>query len=185
MTKVFDIRGGLQDYPKGREGAFHGYEFCRLGSLSRVAIPHLTVHGVLPPGAHDCELTDIKTTYAHNDHRAMLWDRCVAFLQDAKAVADPGIVLIDGSFTSDKSLLGDVDVVFDLTSADDTVRKYWLYEWATKQSQIKIDYQVDFWVFVPGIQNDLREFFRYVRVEEALRRGMSPGDRKGLLRVAL
>lgn len=44
---------------------------------------------------------------------------------------------------------------------------------------------MDFWVYMPGAPRDLRAFFEYVKLEEAVIRGMAPEDLKGLLRVAL
>jgi hypothetical protein len=44
---------------------------------------------------------------------------------------------------------------------------------------------VDFYPFVVGQGNDFSAFFQYVRVEEALRRGIAPTVRKGILRVEL
>ncbi len=147
-------------------------------------IPDLTQFGVLPVGRHDCTLDEIEAAYTATAHRRALWADLRGFLTWVAPQPKPTSIYFDSSFTSDKTAPSDVDVVFDLEGCDNATRNHWLIVFATQQSAIKRDYRVDFWVYCPGMPNDLRAFFAYVRPEEALMRGMGPGDLKGLLRVA-
>lgn len=122
--------------------------------------------------------------YAHNDHRAALWASFQGFLAWIANQPAPTEILVDGGFTSDSALPKDVDVVFDLTGCAQAVVGHWFGVFVTQRADIKRDHRVDFWIYHPGVStNDLRAFFEYVRQEEALERGMSPTDLKGLLRV--
>jgi len=147
-------------------------------------IPDLTPFGVLPVGRHDCTLEEIEAAYTATDHRRALWGDLRGFLAWVDPQPKPTSIYFDGSFTSDKTTPSDIDVVFDLDGCDNATRNHWLIVFATQQPAIKRDYRVDFWVYFPGMPNDLRAFFAYVRPEEAIKRGMGPGDLKGLLRVA-
>lgn len=147
-------------------------------------IPNLTPCGVLPAGRHDCTLDEIEAVYTGTDHRRALWADLRGFLNWASAQPQPASIYFDGSFTSDKAAPLDVDVVFDLEGCDKAAQAHWWMTFATQRDVIKRDYRVDFWVYLPGLPNDLRAFFEYVRLEEAILRGMGPGDLKGLLRVA-
>lgn len=147
-------------------------------------IPNLTPFGVLPAGRHDCTLDEIGAVYTVTDHRQALWADLQGFLAWAAPQPKPASIYFDGSFTSDKTMPSDIDVVFDLDGCDNGTRNHWLIVFATQRLLIKRNYRVDFWVYIPGMPNDLRSFFEYVRPEEAILRGMGPGDLKGLLRVA-
>jgi hypothetical protein len=96
----------------------------------------------------------------------------------------PPCILVDGGFTSDKASPKDVDVVFDLTGSPEATRNHWFWVYGTQYDAIYQDYRVDFWVYAPGAQRDLRKFFEYVKIEDALARGMLPGAKKGLLRIS-
>lgn len=146
-------------------------------------IPALTQFGVLPAGRHECTLNEIEATYTHNAHRRALWGDFNRFLAWAQGFPMPTNILVDGGFTSDKAAPKDVDVVFDLSGCADAIRNHWIVTYATQQAVIYQQFRVDFWVYFPGATNDLRAFFEYVKPEEAILRGMQPGDLKGLLRV--
>lgn len=146
-------------------------------------IPDLTAHGVLPLGRFDCNLPDVAARYCYNNTRNEIWQGLERFLAWASNQPKPANMLLDGSFTSDKEHPRDVDIVFDLEGCPDASRDHWFLIWAHERDRLKADYKVDFWVFFPGLPNDLREFFEYVRPEEAIERGMAPDSRKGLLRL--
>lgn len=95
----------------------------------------------------------------------------------------PANILVDGGFTSDKAAPKDIDIVFDLSGCQDATRNHWYFVFATQRDALFNRFRVDFWVFYPEANRDLRAFFEYVKPEEAIVRGMQPGDLKGLLRV--
>lgn len=147
-------------------------------------IPPLNQHGVLPTGFHECTLAEIEAAYTGNAHRQALWIGLTNFLTWTNSQPRPSNILVDGGFTSDKALPKDIDVVFDVSDAEDAVRNHWFFIFGTQRDAIFEQYRVDFWVHYAGAKHDLRAFFQYVRPEEAIVRGMQPGDRKGLLMVA-
>lgn len=148
-------------------------------------IPGLTEQGVLPPGAFDCTRDEVIENFCGSAHRATLWQRFEAFLGEIDDDRKPTRLLLDGSFTSDKIEPRDIDVVFDLSDCSENVKNHWLLVSMLEQERLKAAYSVDFWVYFSGLPNDLRAFFSYVRPEEALRRGMQPDQRKGLLSLVL
>ena len=148
-------------------------------------IPGLTEQGVLPPGAFDCTRDEVVESFCGSAHRLSLWQRFEAFLVEVDVGRRPTRLLVDGSFTSDKPIPSDIDVVFDLTTCSEDVQNHWFRIQALEQARLKVAYGVDFWVYFPGLPNDLRTFFSYVRPEEALRRGMQLDQRKGLLSLVL
>ncbi len=150
-------------------------------------IPDLNAFGVLPPGYHICSLQEIEERFCNSPQRDHLWTQFGAFLQWMnQQVHCPSVLFIDGSFTSDKSVPQDIDVVADLSGLPDAGVVHWFGIYANRQTQIKQQYSVHFFIYSPTIgPHDLRQFFQYVRTDEALRRGMDPSDRKGLLEVHL
>lgn len=148
-------------------------------------IPDLTPFGVLPVGRHDCTLEEIEAVYTATDHRRALWADLRLFLSWLDPQPKPSSILFDGSFTSDKAAPSDVDLVFDLEGCDNTTQVHWNRVFFTQRQSLKVAFRVDFWVYMPGAPRDLRAFFEYVKLEEAVVRGMAPEDLKGLLRVAL
>jgi hypothetical protein len=146
-------------------------------------IPPLNIFGVLPTGRHDCTLQEIAVLYCSNPGRDILWQGFLAFLAWMQAQPPPKEILVDGSFTSDKESPDDIDVVFDLSGCSTDARNHWITIFMTQEAWLKAQFRVDFWVYFPGAPNDLRAFFEYVRPEEAIRRGMPPGELKGLLRI--
>lgn len=145
-------------------------------------IPDLNEFGVLPPGQHICSLDEVRPIYATNDHREALWEQFLEFVDWMAGRPKPPAVLIDGGFTSDKPNPKDIDVVLDCFEADEDTQNYWVGAFLRHRKQIMENFNVDLWVRAEYFQNDLSEFFTYVRIEEALQRGMGPNDRKGLLR---
>lgn len=148
-------------------------------------IPDLTPFGVLPAGRHDCTLGEIEGAYTATAHRQALWADLQLFLAWLEPQPKPSCILFDGRFTSDKEAPSDVDLVFDLEGCDNATQVHWNRVFFTQRENLKVAFRVDFWVYMPGAPRDLRAFFEYVKLEEAVIRGMAPEDLKGLLRVAL
>lgn len=148
-------------------------------------VPELTPLGVLPAGCHDCTLDEIQAAYCTNEHRTDLWTQFQAFMEWIATQPPPAHIIVDGGFTSDKAAPKDIDVVFDLSGCPQPVVGHWFGVFITGRAELMATHRVDFWVYHPGSGNDLRAFFEYVKPEEAIIRGMEPGDRKGILRIAL
>jgi len=150
-----------------------------------LAFPSLTNAGICPEGTHDCTLDEIAANLCHNEARQRLWDKFLEFHAWMLTQPVPPSILIDGSFSTDKTVPGDIDVVVDLTGADDATIGFWATQYFNRKQQIGQIYNLDFYIYFPGAPKDLRAFFTYVKVEEAIARGLQPEDRKGLLRVTL
>lgn len=148
-----------------------------------MAIPEFTNHGLLPQGVHECTIPEAEQFLSYNEHRSVIWTGLQGFLTWAMALPEPDAILIDGSYVTDKALPSDVDVVVDTTSCSEQEQQDWIDAWATHHVYVKAEFKVDFYPFVTGVGSDFSAFFQYVRIEEALRRGISPAVCKGILRV--
>lgn len=149
-----------------------------------MAIPNFTEFGLLPQGVHECTLLEAESFLCSNDHRSGIWAGLRNFLDWSEALPKPTAFLIDGSYVTDKVLPNDVDVIVDTTHCTAAEQQLWVEAWAQNHEHAKAAFSVDFWPFVVGVGNDFSAFFQYVRVEEALRRGIPPAVRKGIIRVA-
>lgn len=96
---------------------------------------------------------------------------------------EPAIIHIDGSYVTDKELPNDVDVAIDVSGCSLADQDFWFGEFGRRHNEIKDKFRTDFYPYVQSFGSDFGAFFQYVRPEEALERGMSAGDRKGLLRI--
>lgn len=105
------------------------------------------------------------------------------FFEWAASLPEPNAILIDGSYVTDKPLPSDVDVVVDISSCSVADQQIWVDGWAERRERMKDVHKVDFYPFAAGHGNDFSEFFQYVRIDDALRRGVSPQVRKGILKV--
>jgi hypothetical protein len=148
-------------------------------------IPGFTEYGILPEGVHDCTIPEAEHFCCSNNRRIEIWAGLQNFIKWASKFPRPDCILIDGSFVTDKLLPSDVDIVVDITNCDTVDQKKWMDAWAANADNIKAEDGVDFYPFVIGNGNDFSVFFQYVRVDEALRRGIPPTVRKGILRVQL
>lgn len=146
-------------------------------------VPDFTECGLLPPGIHDCSLVEVSVALCSNQRRLEIWEGLLGFKNWANALPSPKAFLIDGSYVTDKPIPGDVDLVVDVTDCNDADREQWFNAWEAHHEYVKNTFHVDFYPFVVGLGNDFSAFFQYIRIDEALRRGISPALRKGILRV--
>lgn len=149
-----------------------------------MAIPDFTQYGLLPQGVHECTIPEAQAFLCSNEHRSRIWAGLQNFLDWARVLPQPDAFLIDGSYVTDKVLPNDVDVIVDTTHCIAADQQLWVEAWAVHHERAKVDFSVDFWPVVIGIGNDFSAFFQYVRVEEALRRGIPPAVRKGIIKVS-
>lgn len=147
-------------------------------------IPQFSPIGLLPEGIHDCSLEDIANSLCGNGRREEIFNDLVAFLAWTSAQPGPVGVYVDGSFVTNKTLPGDIDVVIDITNCDEAGQGWWLRQFHLNHDAIKAQFSVDFYPQILNQGHQLTGFFQYVRVEEALSRGASPDTRKGILRLA-
>ncbi len=150
-----------------------------------MAIPFFTEYGILPPGVHDCTLIEAQAFLATNGPRSAIWTGLEGFLRWTNELPAPTSILIDGSYVTDKAAPNDVDLVVDLTGCPAVDMQAWNEWWASRHDYAKATFSVDFYPVAAGIGYDFSAFFQYVRMEEALHRGISPDVRKGILRFVI
>ena len=145
-------------------------------------IPALDLHGFLPNGVHLCTIEEVENIFCWNECRLEIWRGGLQFLSEliTRNMAYP--IYIDGSFITDKKLPGDVDVVLDLTHADDFTQFLCVKMFQSERESIKARYHVDFCPNLPG-NNDFSAFFQYIGPKTATIKGLNNKYRKGILRV--
>lgn len=147
-------------------------------------IPALMETGYLPSGEFHCNLDELRDTFGINERRTTLLAKLDAFLHWLRNTHRLDLpYFIDGSYTTSKAHPGDIDFVIDLSNATNEQIGTALTLFSLHHTQIKQDFEIDFWYFHPGAQNDLKQFFQYVRIEELQQRQLPPETRKGILRI--
>lgn len=146
-------------------------------------VPEFTEHGVLPAGVHTCSFPEAELVLSSNLRRSEIWQGLLEFLQWSAGLPSPTALLLDGSYVTDKADPSDLDVVVDVTTCSEDGQSAWFQAFGAKHVFVKESFFVDFYPFVVGAGSDFSVFFQYVRVEDALRRGIPPNVRKGILRV--
>ena len=144
--------------------------------------------GILPPGTHDCSLKEAEKAFVspfHNSKRKELWDSFLQFLEWVKQLGIFEYVYINGSFVTDKPNPDDIDVILELPSPNAIGN---IDQRIFDQNYVCKTYKIHLFLYWKGIASplkDFREFFQYLRPEEAALRNANPGDKKGILRVKL
>jgi hypothetical protein len=146
-------------------------------------IPEFTEYGLLPQGIHSCTSGEAEQFLCSNEHRSAIWNGLQEFFAWAATLPKPNAILIDGSYVTDKPTPADVDVVVDISSCSVAEQQVWVDGWIEQRQGMKDVHKVDFYPFASDHGNDFSAYFQYVRVEDALRRGVSPLVRKGILKV--
>jgi hypothetical protein len=148
-----------------------------------MAIPEFTEFGLLPEGIHPCTQDEAADFLCTNDHRANIWQGLQGFMEWISHLPPPSGVLVDGSFVTDKPLPSDVDVIIDISNCSEVEYRQWSQFWSQGLGYAKENFRVDFYPVVTGHGHDFSTFFQYVRIDDALQRGVPPTTRKGILKV--
>ncbi len=156
----------------------------RSGETRIMPIPPLTAAGFLPVGTHDCTTAEIEASFCTNDTRKTIWAGFVEFLAWIGVQPTPASILIDGSFTTDKQIPRDVDVVIEVSTLAPDEQNAWMKVWSVSHTWAKVKFSTDFYPVVTD-GNDFSAYFQYVKIEDALDRGLPLGGRKGILRLVL
>lgn len=125
----------------------------------------------------------------HNERRRAIWRGFSEVYNWLTPITELDLLYVDGSFVTDKELPSDVDVVIEYPDDATFLRLRAAHRFLRERRWVKETYKVDILPCLPILPpgtNDLREYFQYVRLEDALRRGLSPESaRKGILRVSM
>lgn len=155
-------------------------------------IPDYVTGGILPTGIHDCDLAEIEAVFVYNNKRRNVWNSFMLYLSQLIAIQEVNVVYVDGSFITDKENFtdnneppNDVDIVLEFADLQTLNLIASQYPDLVNHDQVKQTYNVDLWFWTVGFRNDLREFFQYLRPEEALNRSVPAGTKKGILRISL
>lgn len=146
-------------------------------------IPEFDQRGMLPVGVYECSLAEMAARFGWNLHRQRLLRSFGDFLvHEIRNAGFPEPLYVNGSFVTDKDKPEDVDVVLDLRSASEDRKWRGLILMEKERKRFREQYDVDFWVNLPG-QNNLADFFQYVGIKSAKFKGLAHTDRKGILRI--
>lgn len=150
---------------------------------TRMPIPPLDNHGLLPQGICDCSLTEIQDAFCQNPHRQSLFDGLMNFLNTEwypHDIAAP--IFIDGSFVRGKPSPEDIDLVLDVTGRSDRDILISM-KLCSRRNELKTNYKVDVWMKHPDFPNDLASFFQYIGEKAAAELRLKPKHLKGILRI--
>ncbi len=140
----------------------------------------------MPPGIHDCDRLDIEAWCASNVQRHLIWQGFIAFIELIRPLPELDRIYIDGSFVTDKQHPKDVDIIIEYPDAATRIRSIQNNECLRTRDHIKNVYKVDVLSCLAISQGpDMRDFFQLLRPEDAARRGLPAGTRKGILRISL
>lgn len=149
-------------------------------------IPPITAEGLLPPGVHDATLHEIEHAFGvRTPRRQELFEKLVDFVEFAQSFSIFQFLVVDGSFVTDKDAPGDIDGVLLLGRAD--LARLLGHAHGLRILDVdamKARYEVHLF-FDPLPAGMWTDFFQQLRVEEALARRLSPGTRRGVLKVTL
>lgn len=151
-------------------------------------IPDLTDRGLLPTGMFDCELSEIEARYVYNERRRIIWTAFSSYLPSLLLIPQVDILYVDGSFTTDREIPGDIDIIIEvdspLVSATILARHGPMIERTWVKQTFFTDLVFEFRNSPPG-RRDNRELFTEIKLADALEIGIDPTTRKGLLKVKL
>lgn len=148
-------------------------------------IPDFNTNGILPAGFHDCDLSEIAAMFVYNNKREKVWETLAEYLKQISLVPQVNVVYVDGSFVTNKALPGDVDLVLEFNSPQDFADAFTQQQHLFNHPIVKQIFNVDMYFAFPGMPNDFREFFQYLRTDDAMTRGVPAGTRKGILKISL
>lgn len=144
-------------------------------------IPKFIVIGsiweVLPPGIHDATLKEIEQRFAITERRMKLFK---GFERGVKSLKKAGckVVLLDGSFISNKTIPGDFDALWDTTDVDLTKIDPVLLEFSNGRKKQKLKYFGEF--FSSSSKADsFRTFEEYFQIDK------ETGNAKGIIQIRL
>jgi hypothetical protein len=146
-------------------------------------IPPLDENGLLPPGVHDCTLTEIAARFGGfqgNEQRPRLMAKLEVFVMEARASGIVRLVLVDGSFVTGKDAPNDVDLIVVVAKEHDFSADLLplAYNVVSKR-RVQRRFGFDILVARDGSVEYGKwvQFFQQVRLE--------PAHRKGILRLRL
>jgi hypothetical protein len=150
-----------------------------------VPISQLDPTGLLPAGVHVATLPEIGLTFgSQNARRIDLFDKLRALVAFANGFGLFTALYVDGSFTTDKAVPGDIDAVLEIPR--NALLGLLLLPNALTildSVEIKATYEIDLFINYPP--PGMVSFFQSLRPAEALARQLPPDHTRGILKVDL
>jgi hypothetical protein len=115
--------------------------------------------------------------------RSRLYVKLGSFLEWVKSFQLFTSIVIDGSFVSDKPDPGDIDAVLILPAPQ--LKRLLLRPDYVELANTKIKDRFAVDLFIEPDLDGMAKFFQYLRIEDALQRGLSPRSLRGVLQVTL
>ena len=157
---------------------------------NQMALPSLTEYGLLPDGIHDCSMADVETLFASTGSSQRcreLFGRLGEFLQELRLAGWASEVIIDGSFVM--SVVGqsnDLDLVLVLPKDWDLRAEVRPFEYdliSSRRARRRFGFDVFAVPSASVAERNWITFFSGVGRKWVHELSLSPGTRKGLLRV--
>lgn len=151
-------------------------------------IPELTEHGLLPIGIYECDLTEIAAIFVYNERRKTIWTAFTSYLEQLKSIPEIDVIYIDGSFTTDRELPGDVDIIVELPSPTIHAQILQRARQMLERGFVKQFFYTDLlFAYEPNpiAASDIRDTFKGIKVKDALEKGIPKETKKGLLKMRL
>ena len=150
-------------------------------------IPALTTHGLLPPGIHAASTSELQATFGlSNPRRIELQGKLDDFIVHIRGFAAFTSLFVDGSFTTDKELPGDVDAI--LTMPRDALSTVLAAPGGLTLFDgpaIKHRFEVHLFIKPEPPVPLMVDFFQSLKPEEALLRKVAPDTKRGIVRISL
>jgi hypothetical protein len=147
-------------------------------------IPGLTSSGLLPEGIHPATLEELQVKFGSTgEARIELYTRLMSFLQLVRSFGMFTSIVIDGSFVTDKPTPKDIDAVLILPGSG--LKRLVEHADYYKLENLEVKKLFGIHLYIDPDLDGMTRFFQKLKPEEALQRGVSPRQLRGVLEVAL
>lgn len=149
-------------------------------------VPLLEPNGLLPDGEHLCVLSEIRDAFAYNSERMAVWNDLLRYLEKIRKFERIKEIYLDGSFTTDVAVPGDIDVVVEFDSIIAWVLLQTEYPQLFDPELISKEYKLDVYPHAFNLregEKDYIETFKSLKIEECRMRNLPPSTVRGILVV--
>ena len=129
---------------------------------------------------------EIEAAFVHNHHRRSVWRGFLEFLEIVKGTPDLNLIYVDGGFITDSAHPKDIDIIIEYPDGPTRFRLQQTYWFLRLRDRVWNRYTVDVMdCLLNEPSPNMTDFFQLLRPEDAVKRGLSAGSRKGILRITL
>lgn len=146
-------------------------------------IPAFTALGILPPGIHTCNLGAFERAFAFNLRRQQLFESLQRCLQLMHKEGLSGVVLLNGSYATDKEIPGDIELTLDVRNQSRLAQDKALIFYVRCHASIEKT-GIDWYPTMPDNSgNDFTMYFQYIGEKTAATKRCNAKDLKGILKL--